>query len=473
MTFSKGLSKLNPAQTLYGRIFLWFWLATLVMVASSIWLSRQFSNDVEFRPVKATQLKELNMAKGRIEKFLVREFSKRRFSQKELERILVRIGKRSQRGLMLIESTSQEIIYGFPEHILPDTQPFLDLIEQSSPLNIRVGAGLFIGPTNIKIDGSDYLLFMGRPAPQGALGQIRRGHPFVLLGLALAISALLCFLLAWSLLKPIKQLQRASREMAAGDLNSRVGSASERIDEIGQLGRDFNNMAEQVTSLLQSHKRLLADISHELRSPLARLQLAIGIAQQQSDIEQSHTSNKQLERIEKESLQIEHMLAQILILSRLENQQQIRCSETIVLKPLLERVIDDAQFEADAVGKNIKFESCESGVLVGDESLLGSAIENVLRNAVKYATQEIMVKVAEKKSFITIEVSDDGPGIVECELIKVFEPFYRVSTARDRNSGGVGLGLAIAYRAIHKHQGNIEAVNKAEGGLIVRISLPK
>jgi two-component system sensor histidine kinase CpxA len=165
------LTKLNPICSLYGRIFLWFWLATVLMIASSIWLAKQLRDEVEFRPLRTAQVEELNNTKGRLQGILDRELAAGNQPKSKFKRIVFRLGKRHQRGLLLVEPKSQSFIYSFSDHMLPDTEPFLELLNQESPLSIRLGHALFVGPTSIAIGGSDYLLFIGRPAPQGFLGR--------------------------------------------------------------------------------------------------------------------------------------------------------------------------------------------------------------------------------------------------------------------------------------------------------------
>jgi two-component system, OmpR family, sensor histidine kinase CpxA len=295
--------------------------------------------------------------------------------------------------------------------------------------------------------------------------------------ITLGISAFLCFLFARSLVNPIRQLQHASQQMASGNLAIRVGSASKRHDEIGRLGRDFNIMSEQVERLIGNQKRLLADISHELRSPLARLQLSIGILQQQSEQLDServelHFLFSSVARIEKEAAQIDSMLAQLLMLSRLDNPQSLLHKEVIDIQSLLAPIIGDAQFEARELNKLVSFEPVTEISVEGDVQMLSSAIENVLRNAIKYANKQIDITVSISEQNLIIMICDDGEGIEQNQLSRIFEPFYRESLARDRASGGVGLGLAIAQRAIIKHQGKINACNMEGRGLQVTISLP-
>jgi two-component system sensor histidine kinase CpxA len=313
---------------------------------------------------------------------------------------------------------------------------------------------------------------MVAPRPGGSLRVIRQEYPGLFTLFLLCLSGALCYLFVRSLLKPISQLQNASKQMASGDMGVRVGSASLRLDEIGQLGRDFNHMSAQVESLLNAQKRLLADISHELRSPLTRLQLSIGIALQQDKSDMSDKTLTALQRIEKESLQIEEMIAQVLLLSRLDNQQPLEDLQPVSLEQLMIPIITDAQFEAEQKNKELRYQKAEGVNLLAQPHLLGSALENIIRNAIRYSNHLIEVSVSIQDKHIVWLIIDDGNGVKEGQLDRIFEAFYRESTARDRNSGGVGLGLAIAQHAISKHHGHIHVKNKTCGGLIVTVSIP-
>jgi two-component system sensor histidine kinase CpxA len=270
----------------------------------------------------------------------------------------------------------------------------------------------------------------------------------------------------------IAQLRHASKRMAKGEMCVPVGNVRNRLDEIGQLGRDFNYMSEQVPSLLNSQKRLLADISHELRSSLTRLQLSIGIALQKNEFDMSANMLAALQSIEKESLQIEDMIAQVLSLSRLDNQQPIQNLETVSLGYLMTPIIADPQFEAGQKHKELSYQADENISLHADTQLLNSALENIIRNAIHYSNQLIQVSVSVQDKLLVWVIEYDGNGIEESQLDRIFEPFYRESAAPDRNSGGVGLGLAIAKHAINKHQGFIQASNKPQGDLFVKICIP-
>jgi two-component system sensor histidine kinase CpxA len=442
------------------------------MIASSLWLVKQLGGEAEFKPLRASQMMELQRTKNKLQLRLTTLEKQGLSTTEKLRQLIPHIGRRNNKALMLLDPRDKSFIYGIPPERRPPKEPFLELIDQPSAFSIHVGRAIFSGPINLKVDQKDFLLFIGRPSPEGGLRQIQKRHPGLIITVALFVSGFLCFLLAWSLVKPIKQLQQAAQRMASGDLRSRVSSASCRNDELGQLARDFNHMAQQVENLLDSQNRLLGDISHELRSPLARLQLAIGIAQQQPAGEQNQITGKQLERIEKESVQIETMIAQLLILTKLESANQAIQMERISLTGLLKDLLEDSQFEAEGMQKRVQLKSTDDVFLQANARLLSSALENILRNAVHYANTLVEVSVTREPYKVNISISDDGSGIPEAELQKIFEPFYRVSVARERESGGVGLGLSIAYRAIQTHGGEIRAFNNENGGLKLIIHLP-
>jgi two-component system sensor histidine kinase CpxA len=298
--------------------------------------------------------------------------------------------------------------------------------------------------------------------------------------MAITVSGLLCFFLAWSFTRPIKELRDASQQMAKGNLQAGTSANIRRRDEIGDLSEDFRTMAVKVNELLDHQKRLLADISHELRSPLARLQLAIGIAQQNLENAQrvqdatgtDKTHRQVLERIEKEATQIDNMIARVLQLSRLESNTQDIIRNKVIFPSFIDNVMQDAEYEAQSTGKKLLQSHCPCIEVVIEPTLIASAVENVLRNAIRYAKTTVEVSSQVKDGLLLICVADDGCGVPGSELEKLFTPFYRVSLARNRESGGTGLGLAIAIQAINAHNGRISASNNKKGGLSVEIELP-
>ncbi|MDX2462998.1 MAG: ATP-binding protein [Porticoccus sp.] len=294
--------------------------------------------------------------------------------------------------------------------------------------------------------------------------------PFLLAAL---ISAIICLLLARYLTAPIGRLRQATQKLAQGDLNQRVSpSMGNRKDEIVELANDFDYMAEQLQALIESHKQLLRDASHELRSPLARLQVALGLARQRGDNE----STQELDRIEREAERLNELIGQLLSLARLETNTADIELKPIELDALLENIVDDAAYESRAVNRDVKIIHSMPVTIKGNSVLLSSALENVIRNAIRYTAESTWVEVSlqsdsEKPGWVEIKIRDHGPGIPQQMLESIFEPFVRVGEARDRQSGGYGLGLAIAKRAVNLHGGKMTAANEKDG-LNIIIHLP-
>ncbi|KAB2930436.1 MAG: HAMP domain-containing protein [Candidatus Contendobacter sp.] len=318
------------------------------------------------------------------------------------------------------------------------------------------------------VDQRQYLFFV--PAQSDIA---RHGPPpSPLLPISIGILASLGFsaLLAWYLAKPIRHLRGAFDAVAAGKLDTRIGPRmGRRRDEIADLGRDFDRMAHQLQILLGSQRRLLHDVSHELRSPLARLQAAIGLARQQPEkLEAS------LDRIERESGRLDELVGELLTLSRLEAGMSGAADEQVDLVELVASIADDARFEAEAHGRRVLFSGAGEAIARVRAELLHRAFENVIRNAVKYTREDTAVEVrVERRAApdrLLVTVADRGPGVPESDLEAVFEPFFRSGSGA--KTAGFGLGLAIARRAIEAHGGSIRALNRPGGGLQVEIVLP-
>jgi two-component system sensor histidine kinase CpxA len=291
--------------------------------------------------------------------------------------------------------------------------------------------------------------------------------------LAALVGGVVCFALARYLASPLARLRAATHAYAAGDFTRRVGpTLGGRRDEIAELAQALDNMAERIGTLVESQRTLLRDISHELRSPLARVQAAVGLARQRTGT----LAAPELDRIEHETERLGALIGQVLSLSRLESGVQPR-RHWLELDGLILEVLKDTAIEAQTAGCALRFATRMPCLVLGDAMLLQSALENVVRNAVRHAPagSEVAVHLLEDPATedCIVRVSDRGPGVPDDMLAQIFEPFVRVDAARGPNSGGVGLGLAIARRAVVAHGGSIEAANRKEGGLEVTIRLPK
>lgn len=282
--------------------------------------------------------------------------------------------------------------------------------------------------------------------------------------LILGVVAALCWVLATNIGAPLRKLAHTVERFGRGDLSARANLT--RADEIGQMARSFDLMGDRIQTLLTAERRLLRDISHELRSPLARLSFAAELLRTADDREAAAA------RIRKEIARLTVLVSSLLEMTRAEGDPESRKFEPIDLAGLLEGIAYDCRVEAEAKRCRLDLNATPLEI-AGDQELLRRAIENVVRNAIRYAPEETAVQInaAAHDSSAVVTVRDCGPGVPADSLARIFTPFYRVDQSRDSATGGVGLGLAIASRAISLHQGHISAAN-AQPGLLVSIELP-
>lgn len=297
-----------------------------------------------------------------------------------------------------------------------------------------------------------------------ALGRFLGPYIWARLLVVALVAGLLALLLARYLTHPLGRLRSAAQRLAEGDLEVRVAPQVQgATQEVEALGADLDRMAERISELLTAQRRLLQDVSHELRSPLARLHVALGLARRSPEAQH-------LDRIELEAERLGDLIGQILTLSRLS---ELRNVEVVDLRELLGEIVQDADYEARATGRLVSLEVQDEIELEGSRDVLRWAVENVLRNAVRFAPEQSVVEVRMERrgENVAIEVRDHGPGVPSSDLEAIFRPFFRVAPDRDRKTGGRGLGLAIAERAVRVHGGTIEAVN-TEQGLQVTLTVP-
>lgn len=340
-------------------------------------------------------------------------------------------------------------------------------LDPTPPGNFRAARA---SPQIVAADGTTYtvLVLPRRPSIFGAL--TLPGISLTILCIALLVSALTSGWLARHLSAPIKRIQAGARALASEDLDVRVSAGLEgRKDELAVLARDFDAMSAQLRANRGVLNQLLRDISHELRSPLARMRVAVGLARQPA-----RDLPRQLERLEQEIERLDALISQVLKLARLHDSPASIVREPVDLDEVLEEVVHDANFEGAIKNCSVALQGRGSVTVLGNRELLRSAIENVLRNAVRYSPADSAVEVALQRGpgELRILVRDHGPGVPSAELERIFEPFYRVAESRDRDSGGEGIGLAITARVMRSHGGYAKASNQTAGGLEVHLSLP-
>ena len=295
--------------------------------------------------------------------------------------------------------------------------------------------------------------------------------PWILISAAVMVSLLFAAVLAWMFTRPLMALQQAFNAAAQGNLQARFDQRQHWIDdELNQLGQNFDHMTAQLRTMMQQQTKLMHDVSHELRSPLARMQAAIGLIHQQPDRTLTY-----IDRIERESTRMDHLIGELLTLARLEAGAIQTATETLHIGEIMDALLDDMRFEAEQQAQSLIYHLSDDFRLSAQVDLLVRAIENIVRNTIKYSPAgsqiDIQVGFEHETQMGWIHICDQGPGVPESELESIFQAFYRSQQA-SHTASGHGLGLAIARQIIHHLQGSIKAMNRPEGGLIIAIHLP-
>jgi two-component system sensor histidine kinase CpxA len=280
------------------------------------------------------------------------------------------------------------------------------------------------------------------------------------------VTMLLGWILSMSIVSPLLRVANTVERFGQGDLSARV--QCNRKDEIGKLARSFNLVANRIEMLLTAERRLLQDVSHELRSPLMRLSFAAELMKNNSDPEAA------AQRMHREISRLSSLVESLLEVAASEGDPAQRSFEHVQLAALVEEIVDDGRIESNARSIELTTEVHSSAIVFGNRELLRRAIENVLRNAIRFTetSSKVTLQVSDlRKEGTVIEIRDFGPGVPEEYLSRIFDPLFRVDGSRDRAVGGFGLGLSIARRAIQLHHGVIVAEN-AHPGLRIKITLP-
>lgn len=335
-------------------------------------------------------------------------------------------------------------------------------------------------PVNAK-QGQRYyfLLRLPRRAANPPWYHDLRHFAFPQLPIAIVVCGATTFVLVLLLTRPIAKIRSAARELALGHLQARVELPSRQTrilegDEIQALMVDFNHMASRLESLVAAQKLLLRDVSHELRSPLARLSVALELANDEA----SPSMLLHLQRMERETARLNSLVGQLLTLSSMESMERTRSAVEFSLNNLIDEMLPDAEYEAEQRKCGIQFLSSSECRMEGNSELIYRAVENVLRNAIRYTEEGSVIEITLKQAQDTnqpmaiLEISDRGPGIPEEQLTAIFRPFFRVDSSRQRETGGFGVGLAIADRAVKLHHGELKALNRPDGGTTMQMRLP-
>lgn len=432
--------------SLFAKILLWFWCTLAITVMGSAFISAISMNPRdESAPVSRLLRFQLEVARTAYEIG----------GRPQLAEYLERVHRTYDATGILADDRGRDLLNG---------QDRSGLVRRAR-LG-ATGAVLFryfpLGNATLARESADgkYWYFFIVPRTSLAPSFLTPEHLFFM-----AAAVLLCYWLAFHLTGPVRALQKAVERFGGGDFTARVGST--RGDELGQLANTFDRMAGRIQTLLGAERRLLLDISHELRSPLARLGVAVELARSGENREAA------LNRIQKESDRLNTLLSQLLQVTRAEGDPNSLRRAPVRLDELLQQLVDDSAIEAAARGCRLQYRVPAPVTVEGDPELLRRAMENVIRNAIRYSPPEtdVEVSLSRRNGAALVDVRDHGPGVPEEALPRLFDAFYRVEKSRDSSSGGIGLGLSIARRAIELHKGGIRARN-AHPGLEVEMELP-
>ncbi|WP_422490061.1 ATP-binding protein [Endozoicomonas sp. ALE010] len=445
-----------PWHSVFWKIFLWFWLTMIAMLVTLFLAFAITVDPSDFLSERRALFRELEIAARKME--LLSRTS-----------VHLPIPRFPGSGYYLFDtegnilgsaSISEELISAYNK-----TRNLSD-----PTITFRRGV-VVVGPQRITLNDAPYELYLTKEMPMLVHWRVQQviARQWHLIILALGVSFFLCVVLARYLVGPIRNLQRASRKLARGNLSARVGGkVARRRDELGELARDFDHMAEQVGSLVFSKERLLRDVSHELRSPLTRLQISLALARRKTpDAEAEHA------RIEREIERLDQLIGQIIHFSRIQQNMANMACEKLALEGMLKKLVDDGNFEAQARDKAVVLKETAKIELVVVREFLSSAVENIIRNAIRFTPEgsEVEVRLFRENDVALIRIRDYGPGVPEETLDDLFEPFFRVDETRGKENDGTGLGMAIASTAVSQHNGSIAARN-AHPGLEVTLRLP-
>jgi two-component system sensor histidine kinase CpxA len=465
--------------SLFWKIFLSFWFFIILSVLSSTFIIFQFQESIEpqFIPVKKIVGQTHRIERQGGDRLALTEWLSKLKKQNKADRIYIIDSKGEDLLQRQLSVQLREALKNPPEHTARPKRPRrMPPPEFGRPHPMPPGPPISaIIVEKISMADGDYILIIDNQNAKEHWQLLQSFGIRTRIAIASLLSGLICFFLARYLTIPLKKLSSATHQIASGNYKEHIHlSIVDRKDEIGDLGRDFGQMAARIETALFSQQRLLRDVSHELRSPLARLQIALGLARQRSN----GLVDPELDRIEHEAERLNDLLGKTLSLVRLSNQVELGNKTRVDLNALLEDAIENAEYEAQSKQCHIIFSTEKHIYLDGNWDLLHSALENILRNAVYYTKEKTAIEVAmtllkiNSNPFVNIKIRDYGSGVPESDIDELFTPFFRVDEARTQHNGGYGIGLAIAERAIHLHDGKINAANVRGGGLEVGVLLP-
>lgn len=443
---------------LTGRILISFWgtLILIIAILSTLFFIEREQDEFN-RPIPPIKINDQLVRKLLTEQYNSVQDWFKTLEHKETRRVFV-----VREGQEILQRPLPPVLHRINRR-LSSERPFIHHKRFG-----RVAVGRMVELPNEK---EVRILMLSHPGGPGG-PHLFKHNWFVVILTATLISGIISYMLARYISKPIIHLRKATQNIAAGDLSIRVkNEVKTNHGEVYLLAKDFDKMAERLDRTISSHKHLIQDISHELRSPVARLQLALELAKKRLDIQDDQPD---ILRIEKECENINAIINTLLNLPAYELDPQLALQDEVDIADLVQQICEDLNFNDSQPPIQYRQQGNQPCIIQANQQLLRSAFENVLKNAQHYheGDEAIDVELMIQDEWVCIQCRDKGQGIPPSHIEQIFKPFYRISEARDRASGGYGLGLAITKRAVDLHGGKVSAENHIQGGLLVKIELP-
>jgi len=462
MNFNR-LSKLKKVfSTIAFKLFLSFWLITIFSIAITRFVSTQLIQESVIVPNHQSDMRKLSHLADRINQM----------NSSSISYILDHTSSPKGSSLLIRDDITHQVFYNKTRY-LRNISSYLAKNSITQSTTVQFPHFRISGPANITVNNQPFQLYLAHRTKRPHFSSIIMSWPtWVHFLIPIFVSLFLCWVLAKTLTKPLSAIKNATVEIGKGNYKARVVKVANRGDELGSMANSFNIMAEKLETNISAHKRLLADVSHELRSPMTRLQMTLGLITK--TLNNENKANEYIQRCEQEVMQLDSMINNILSLSRIENNAQQLRIEKADLHNLLSISKDNMKFLSERKSIDITFELNSQTIIDVDQTLFTCAMDNILTNAIRHSSDKsvITINCHFKLKHIVIAVSDEGSGVPINELEKIFTPFYRVSEARDAETGGTGLGLAITKHIIEMHKGKVSAQNNHSGGLTITLELP-
>lgn len=455
--FNTNLLKTN----FFWKTLFWFWLSFALMFIVNLLILQKTDESVRYKGTSKELIKQLAYTKERMQAYITKEENRQLTEHPKVEHIFLL----DEHGIDWL---------GKP---VPDSILTLDkrVIKRKRVISHIAKDKIIYGGEKIVDQGKTYRIYVRRIfsfLSQNYITSFFQEFAYSILISVFLISFPVSFFLAWFVVSPIKRLREASKDISKDIKNNKsLETMLKGKGDFAELAKDFEAMRNNIEQQFSARTRLISDVSHELRSPLTRMQIAIAIADNKlNDV----GNNAELERIKLEANKMNWMLTELLDYSKIDNLQGQILNESIEINQLLTNVVDDARFEAEQVGVSIEVNLQGAHKIKGNQLSLLSCFENIIRNAIRYAKSTVIVSccLSKTQDKVSISIFDNGTGVPEADIKQIFDAFYRPDIDRSRNSGGVGLGLSIAKKAVDAHFGSIKAENIQPEGFIVTIELP-